>query len=114
MMQLDDAVAGQAAIRQKAWTLTPTAASMTHTPTDDQACFVNPEAFDCGCMATMKRNCRSQIMRKQMGLGSVTQCYEFFVCTHSNTCAAYKHRHCQSELKLLETLQKQPGGVDTC
>lgn len=34
------------------------AASMTLTPTSDQGCFVNPEAFDCGCMATMKRNCR--------------------------------------------------------
>merc|ERR1712185_256241 len=30
------------------WTLTPKQ-SWTHTPTEDQACFPDPESFDCAC-----------------------------------------------------------------
>jgi len=47
MVELDDAVAGKATVREKAWTLTPTTARWTHSPTTDQACFANPESFDC-------------------------------------------------------------------
>jgi len=113
-IELDDALAGKAAVHQAAWTLTPSAAQMTHTPTTDQACFVNPESFDCGCMATMKRNCRDKSFRKQIETSSVTECYEFFVCTHSQTCRAYKDRHCKSQLNLLKTLQQRKVTVETC
>jgi len=57
-LDLEDALAGKSAARQHAWTLTPTAASWTHSPTTDQSCFVDPESFDCSCMNTLKRNCR--------------------------------------------------------
>jgi len=114
MVELGDAVAGKTTVRQGSWTHTPKTASMTHTPTTDQSCFPNPESFDCGCMATMKRNCRDRSFRELIKTHSVSQCYEFFVCTHSQTCNAYKKRHCRLQLDLLKRLEQTNIKVETC
>merc|ERR1719453_1622615 len=73
---------------------------MTHTPTQDQSCFTDPESFDCLCHTAMQRQCRKEEMRKQMvhpngRIYTLTQCVHFFVCTHSNTCKSYKDAHCK-------------------
>jgi len=111
-MELDDKVAVTTAIRQGGWTLTPTAEKMTHTPTQDQSCFTDPESFDCLCHTAMQRRCRKEEMRKQMvhpngRIYTLTQCVHFFVCTHSSTCKSYKDTHCKSELALQALYQKE-------
>jgi len=117
-LELDDAVAGKATAQ--GWTLTPRS-TMTHTPTDDQACFVDPDAFDCNCYATKQRFCRNEDARKMHHLEhtdgkvySATECEHFFVCTHSQTCQSYKNKHCAKEMKLLEDLQAQNRKIATC
>ena len=45
---------------------------------------------------------------------SVTQCQDFFVCAHSNTCKAYKDRHCKAQLALLSKLSAAGVKVETC
>ena len=49
--------AGTGTIQHGPWTLTPRHITMTHTPTEDQSCFVDPDMFDCACLSTMKRQC---------------------------------------------------------
>jgi len=112
-MQLDDALAASDK-GGGGWTLTPTMPQMTHTPTADQSCFRDAEGFDCACHAKMQRQCRIESFRKQLQVDSVTKCNHFFVCTHSQTCATYKTKHCTSELKLYKTLQSQNMRVETC
>lgn len=118
VQHLDDAIAGTAAA-QGGWTLTPVQ-SMTHTPTDDQSCFVDPEGFDCSCHAKIMRTCKKEHDRRALGLVhggwhgrtySVAECNQFFVCTHSNTCQAYKDSHCQKEIALLRSLGRK---IETC
>jgi len=119
-LELDDAVAGKATAR--GWTLTPRM-QMTHTPTDDQSCFVDPDAFDCNCYATKQRFCRNEDARKLHHLRhpgtngkvySASECEHFFVCTHSQTCQPYKDKHCQKDTKLLTQLQAQNHKIATC
>jgi len=119
-VELDDALADTLDTRQRAWTFTPTMEAWTHSPTEDQSCFVDPDMFDCSCLETMKRNCRNEHYRKGIASGtyknglSLTECYEFLVCTHSQTCSSYKKMHCQHQLSLLKTLQKRNIKVETC
>ena len=40
------------------WTLTPTSASWTHTPTQDSSCFADADNFDCQCHSTKQRHCK--------------------------------------------------------
>jgi len=114
---LDKDLSDNAALHTAAasrWTLTPQA-PWTLTPTADQACFADPESFDCSCFEKMKRQCRNEGFRKQLELTSVNDCYEFFVCSHSQTCAAYQKTHCQSHHGKLRELQKQNRfKVETC
>jgi len=117
---LSDAVASHTA-DARAWTLTPTAPKWTLTPTADQACFADPEMFDCSCFEKMARQCGKEAARKDLGLFhanrrvfSQTECNHFFVCTHSSVCKAYKDEHCQKDLKLLKQLQKRGRIVQTC
>ena len=58
--------------------------------------------------------CRDNSFRTQINTGSVTKCYEFFVCTHSQTCSSYKKQHCKLQLDLLKRLQQQNIKVETC
>ena len=64
--------------------------------------------------------CRNEHYRKGIASGtyknglSLTECYEFLVCTHSQTCSSYKNMHCQHQLSLLKTLQKRNIKVETC
>ena len=57
---------------------------------------------------------RDESFRKQIDTGSVTKCYDFFVCTHSQTCDSYKARHCKSQLDKLKRLQQQKVKILTC
>ena len=62
---------------------------------------------------------RQEGHRKLLDLGtgtvsSVTNCYDFYVCMHSQTCKAYKRSHCQKHVALLSKLQKQNVAVETC
>jgi len=116
-LELDDAVAGKTTAG--GWTLTPMT-QMTHTPTDDQSCFVDPDAFDCNCYATKQRFCRNEDARKRMRPGknwkvySATECEHFFVCTHSQTCQSYKNEHCKKETDLLKQLQAKNHKIAMC
>jgi hypothetical protein len=118
-LELDDVVAGKATAG--GWTLTPRTL-MTHTPTDDQACFVDPDAFDCNCYAVKQRFCRNEDARKSHhfrhpGTGKVysaSECEQFFVCTHSQTCQSYKNKHCVKETNLLKQLQAENRKIETC
>jgi len=94
------------------WTLTPTRPRWTQTPTDDQSCFANPESFDCSCFEKLKRQCRSEDFLKQFK--SATDCYEFFVCSHSQTCEAYREKNCKTHSDKLKEFQKQGISVETC
>lgn len=96
------------------WTLTPTSAAMTHSPTVDQSCFADPESFDCSCFEKLKRQCRKEDFRKHLEASSVEECYEFFVCTHSQTCGTYKTNQCTSQLAKLKDLKKRGITVETC
>jgi len=116
VQHLDDAIAGTTTA-QRGWTLTPVQ-RWTQTPTDDQACFVDPEGIDCSCHAKFMRSCKKEDVRRASGLVhpngriySVTECNHFFVCTHSNTCQAYKDTHCRKEMALLRSL---PRKIETC
>lgn len=120
MQQLDDALAGTAT-GQGGWTLTPITPKWTHTPTDDQSCFVDPEGFDCDCYAKKRRYCKNEDMRREHHMRhpdnrvySATECEHFFVCTHSNTCQPYKKRHCQKEFALLKEFQAKGRKIETC
>jgi len=103
----------------RGWTLTPKA-PWTLTPTTDQACFVDPDNFDCSCLAKLKRQCGKEAFRKQLTphtgkTTSVTGCYHFFACTHSQTCKSYKDKHCKKEQELLKMMQqKKEWRVETC
>merc|ERR1711998_48586 len=112
---LDDALASK--LTARAWTLTPVSPLWTHSPTDDQSCFVNPEAFDCNCYAKKRRFCGNEHSRAVHHLRhpgahngtkrvySASECERFFVCTHSQTCDSYKKTHCKQEMKLLKHLK---------
>ena len=54
---LDDALGADLQSAVKNWTLTPATPRLTHTPTVDQACFVDPSNFDCLCLLKIKRQC---------------------------------------------------------
>jgi len=96
------------------WTLTPKSQPWTQTPTEDQACFPDPASFDCACHRTIVSQCdHPNGFRRELGR-SLTQCYHFFVCTHSQTCKSYKERHCKDELALLVKLKKKGRAVETC
>merc|ERR1711998_137556 len=109
-------VANEAA---RGWTLTPKA-PWTLTPTTDQACFVDPDNFDCSCLAKLKRQCGKEAFLKQLPpptgkTTSVTDCYHFFACTHSQTCKRYKDQHCKKEQMLLKTMKaNKQWRVETC
>jgi len=122
-VELDDALAGAHELagtdRSRGWTLTPMM-PFTHTPTQDQGCFVDPDSFDCLCHDKMQALCESEDFRKELRLhsgsrtSSQTQCQHFFVCTHSYTCQKYKNLHCKSELHLLKKLQAKGRRIATC
>jgi len=104
---------------RRSWTLTPTPPVWTHTPTDDQSCFVNPDAFDCACYATKQRYCKKESLRMHLRHPSnkvytATECEQFFVCTHSQTCKRYKDEHCKKEMALLKRLQAKKHMIPTC
>jgi len=103
----------------RGWTLTPKA-PWTLTPTTDQSCFVDPDNFDCSCLSKLKRQCGKEEFRKEftgvMGKTvSVTDCYHFFACTHSQTCKRYKDQHCKKEQMLLKTMKaNKQWRFETC
>jgi len=122
-MLLDDALSSK--MMAHGWTLTPIS-RFTHTPTDDQSCFVDPEAFDCDCYAKKRRFCGNEHSRGVHHLRhpsvhnstkrvySASECEHFFVCTHSQTCDSYKKTHCKQEMKLLKHLKAGKHMIDTC
>ena len=117
-MRFDD-LAGTSAAR--GWTLTPKPPRWTQTPTADQSCFVNPDAFDCDCYASKRRYCKSSNLRKKHGLRhrngkayTAAQCTHFFVCTHSQTCQSYKDKHCAKETALRKRLERKKLKIQTC
>jgi len=103
----------------KGWTLTPKTRRMTHTPTADASCFADADSFDCLCHDKFTRLCKIKTHRSNLDLGtgtisSLSDCYMFYVCTHSQTCDLYKKTHCKRQMDLLKKLQGAKHRVETC
>ena len=73
------------------------------------------EGMQCSsCSAYRQEDFRKQLTLHMGKTTSVTDCYHFFACTHSQICLSHKNKHCKKELKFLKRLQKQNIVVETC
>jgi hypothetical protein len=87
---------------------------LTHSPSVDESCFMDPENFDCSCHTKILKQCDDDdgFIKKQFE--SVQECRHFFVCAHKDTCAAYKRLNCKKELTVLKKLNDAGHWVPTC